>query len=47
MPYMLDVRDLQAENLQALSPGALAMVAEQMLLRIDEQGRLKSRSAWR
>ena len=34
---MFDVRDLQARDLQALSPDVLAAVAEQMLRRIGEQ----------
>jgi len=39
MERMLDVHDLQAGGLRGLSPEALALVAEQMLLRIDEQSR--------
>jgi len=34
---MLDVRDLQAQDLQGLSPEALAALAEQMLLHIGQQ----------
>ena len=49
---MLDVRDLQAQNLQALEPGVLAGLAKQMLAqliedsrRIDEQGQHIGRQA--
>ena len=39
MQRMLDVHDLQAGGLRSLSPEVLATLAEQMLLRIDEQSR--------
>ncbi len=49
---MLDVRDLQAQNLQALEPGVLAGLAKQMLAqliehsrRIEEQGQHIERQA--
>lgn len=36
---MLDVRDLQAQDLQGLSPDAVAALAQRMLAHIGEQGR--------
>jgi len=36
---MLDVRDLQAQNLQELEPGVLAELAKQMLAQLIEQSR--------
>ena len=42
---MLDMRDLQAQNLKALSPSALAELAEQMLVQLQEQSRHIERQA--
>ena len=38
--HMLDARHFKAQDLRGLSPDALAAVAEQMLQRIAEQGKL-------
>jgi transposase len=42
---MLDMRDLQAQNLKALSPSDLAELAEQMLVQLQEQSQRIERQA--